>query len=341
MNTKPVKNVYRGIINNREIILVDKENGGKADGLNVGINYSKYPIFVAIDADSVLESESIKKIVSPFMKNINTVAVGGNIKISNYITIKDGKVVKKDTPKNVIVAFQIVEYLRSFLSSRMTWDKMNMNLIISGAFGAFNKSVIIEMGGYQNNTIGEDMELVMRIHKKYLKSKKPYYIAYAPDAICYTQAPNSLQGLKTQRKRWQIGLIHSMSLHKNMFLNYKWFLAKAYFFLFEMVTPIVELIGMITVPITFLLGVINIDFLLLYFFLMFVYGFVISLTSILLDTYAFKNDINKKEMVILILSSLFEPLGYRQIISLYRIYAFIGYKKNKHSWGSIKRTKNN
>ena len=216
-----------------------------------------------------------------------------------------------------------------------------MNLIISGAFGAFNKSVIIEMGGYQNNTIGEDMELVMRIHKKYLKSKKPYYIAYAPDAICYTQAPNSLQGLKTQRKRWQIGLIHSMSLHKNMFLNYKWFLAKAYFFLFEMVTPIVELIGMITVPITFLLGVINIDFLLLYFFLMFVYGFVISLTSILLDTYAFKNDINKKEMVILILSSLFEPLGYRQIISLYRIYAFIGYKKNKHSWGSIKRTKNN
>lgn len=341
IETKDIKNVYRGVVKETEIILVDKENGGKADALNVGINYSKYPIFVAIDADSILEEKSIKNIITPFMRNTNTVAVGGNVKISNNTTIKNGKVVKIDMPQNIIIAFQIIEYLRSFLISRMTWDKMNMNLIISGAFGAFNKKVITEIGGYKTNTIGEDMELVMRIHKKYLENKEEYYIAYAPNAICYTQVPDSLVGLKSQRKRWQIGLIHSMSLHKNMFLNLKWFLAKIYFLFFEMITPVIELIGMIIIPISFLLKIINLEFLILYFSLIFVYGFVISLTSIILESYVFKEKINKRVMLKLAFLSILEPLGYRQLISIYRIYAFMGYKKNKHKWGNIKRTKNN
>lgn len=340
IETKEVLNVYKGIYKDRAITLIDKENGGKADALNVGINYSKYPIFVAIDADSILEKQSIKKIITPFMKNRKTVAVGGNIKISNNITIKDGLITDIDTPKKLIVSFQVIEYLRAFLANRMTWDILNMNLIISGAFGAFNKKIVVDIGGYKSNTVGEDMELVMRIHKYFLENKEEYYISFASDANCYTQAPDSLKGLKTQRRRWQIGLIQSMSIHKSMFINRKWFLAKLYYILFEMITPLIELFGIIIIILSYFLNIINLEFLLLYCSIVLLYGFVISLTSIMLEVYAFRENINVKVVLRLILLSLFESIGYRQLVSIYRISAFIGYKKYKNKWGTIKRNKN-
>lgn len=341
IETTAVLMVYSGEYKNRQITLIDKENGGKADSLNVGINYSKYPIFIAVDADSMLDKNSVKNIVSPFMKNKQTIAVGGNVKISNYITIDNGNLIEVTKPKKTIVTFQIIEYIRSFLINRMTWDHLNMNLIISGAFGAFNKKVVIDVGGYKNNTIGEDMELVMKLHKSFLKSNKDYYIAYAPDANCYTQAPDTLKGLKTQRRRWQVGLIHSMNIHRDMFLDKKWFLAKIYFLLFEMITPIMELSGIVIITVSFIFKMINMEFILLYCFMIFIYGFGISATSILLEGYIFKENIDKGTIKKLIFLSLFESIGYRQLVSLYRASAFIGYRKNKEKWGTIKRTKNN
>lgn len=340
IETKEVLNVYKGIYNDRQITLIDKQNGGKADALNVGINYSKYPIFVAIDADSILEKQSVKKIIAPFMKNRKTVAVGGNIKISNHVVIKDGLVTKIDTPKKLIVSFQIIEYLRAFLANRMTWDILNMNLIISGAFGAFNKKVVVDIGGYKSNTVGEDMELVMRIHKHFLENKEEYYISFASDANCYTQAPDSLKGLKTQRRRWHIGLIQSMSIYKNMFIDKKWFLAKLYYILFEMITPIMEIFGIVIIIISYLLDIINFEFLLLYCSVVLIYGFVVSLTSIMLEVYAFRENVTVGIILKLILLSLFESIGYRQLVSIYRISAFIGYRKYKNKWGTIKRNKN-
>ncbi|MGL5329286.1 MAG: glycosyltransferase family 2 protein [Peptostreptococcaceae bacterium] len=341
IETKEIYMVYSGTYKNRVITLIDKENGGKADALNVGINYSRYPIFVAVDADSMLDKDSVKNIIAPFMKNKKTIAVGGNVKISNYITIENGEIIEIYKPKKMLVAFQMIEYVRSFLINRMSWDNLNMNLIISGAFGAFNKEVVIKVGGYKNNTVGEDMELVMKLHKYFLKNKEQYYIGYAPDANCYTQAPDTLKGLKTQRRRWQIGLIHSMGIHKKMFLGGKWFLAKIYFLLFEMITPIMELLGMVMITLSFIFGIINLEFLLVYYLMIAVYGFGISATSILLDGYVLKEYTNKKTMRKLILLSTIEPMGYRQIVSLFRISAFIGYRKNKHKWGTIKRNKNN
>ncbi|GAA0781920.1 glycosyltransferase family 2 protein [Hathewaya limosa] len=347
---KPMKNniatnevvaVYKGSKDDISIILIDKINGGKADALNVGINYSSYPIFVAIDADSILQKDSLEKIVIPFMQNEKTIAVGGNIKISNFTTIKDGTVIKVEKPKGLIVPFQIIEYLRAFLTNRMVWGIFNMNLIISGAFGAFNKQVVMEIGGYKSDTVGEDMELVMRMHKHFLRNKEEYYIGFTPDANCYTQAPNTLKGLKTQRKRWQIGLIHSMSIHKSMFLNSKWFLAKSYFLLFELITPIVELFGVGVITLAFLCKIINLQLLFQYYFIIIVYGLSISIASILFELYAFKESVKANVILKLILVSIIEGIGYRQLISLYRVSAFIGYNKNKHKWGSIKRTKQN
>lgn len=341
IQTNEVVDVYKGIYKNRSITLINKVNGGKADALNVGINYCKYPIFVAIDADSVLESKSIKNIIAPFMKNKSTIAVGGNIKISNNITIKNGRITKIDSPKKLIVCFQIIEYLRSFMTNRMTWDILSMNLIISGAFGAFSKKAVIDVGGYKRNTIGEDMELVMRMHKYYLEKKEQYSISYAPDAICYTQAPDKFKGLKTQRRRWQVGLIHCMSIHKSLFLDKRWFLAKVYFLLFEMITPIIELFGMFIMLLSFILGIINLEFLLFYYGMIIVFGVAISTASILLESYVYKDFINTKVILKLIFLSIFEAIGYRQVVSIYRISAFIGYKKNKHKWGTITRRKNN
>ncbi|MGL4362978.1 MAG: glycosyltransferase family 2 protein [Cellulosilyticaceae bacterium] len=340
IETSDIINIYSGVYKNISITLIDKENGGKADALNVGINYSKYPIYVAIDADSMLEAKAIKNIISPFMQNKRTVAVGGNIKISNNITIKNGKITKIDSPKKLIVSFQIIEYLRSFMTNRMTWDILNMNFIISGAFGAFNKNAVIEVGGYKTNTIGEDMELVMKLHRYYLEKKEEYNISYAPYAICYTQAPDKFKGLKTQRKRWQVGLIHCMAIHKRMFLDKKWFLAKMYFILFEMITPVIELFGMFIIILSFFMGIVNLEFLLFYCAIIILFGVVISTASILLESYAYKEFYNTKIRLKLIFLSIFEGIGYRQLLSLYRISAFIGYKKNKYKWGTISRSNN-
>ncbi|MGM9988064.1 MAG: glycosyltransferase [Bacillaceae bacterium] len=336
IKTKEVVSIYKGKKGNVFITLINKINGGKADSLNVGINYAKYPLFVAIDADSILKRDSLEKIVIPFMKNEKTVAVGGNIKLANFVTIKNGEIVHIQKPKGFLIPFQILEYLRAFLTNRMAWNVVNMNLIISGAFGAFNKKVVIDAGGYKTDTVGEDMELVMRLHKKFLKSKEEYYISFVPDAICYTQAPDTLKGLKIQRRRWQIGLIHSMAIHKSMFTDKKWFLAKMYFLFFELITPIIELFGMVLIVIAFLLNVINVEFLLLYCFMIFVYGLAISNVAILLEVYAF-DKIDRKKVKKLFLLAPFEAFGYRQLVSLYRISAFIGYRKNKYKWGSIQR----
>ncbi|WP_052356644.1 glycosyltransferase family 2 protein [[Clostridium] dakarense] len=337
IDTKDIKGVYKGRIRNKDIILIDKENGGKADALNVGINYSKYPVFVSIDADSLLEKNAIQKIIIPFMENKKTVAVGGNIKISNFIEIIDGEVINHNKLKGILIPFQIIEYLRAFLTNRMAWNSLNMNLIISGAFGAFNKKIVTEVGGYKTNTVGEDMELVMRIHKYFLNKKEKYYIAFAPDANCYTQTPDTLKGLKTQRRRWQMGLIQSINNHKDMFIDKKWFLAKSYFIFFELITPILELFGMVIITISFFIGLINLDFLLIYYLTIMIYSTLVSISAILLDIYVFKENINIKITTKLIVLSIFESIGYRQLISLYRISAFIGYSKNKHKWGSIKR----
>ena len=341
IETKDILSVYKGEVNNVFITVINKVNGGKADALNVGINYAKYPIFITIDADSILEKGAVRNIIVPFMKNKKTIAVGGNIRIANAFTIENGVVTKIDTPKGLIIPFQMIEYFRAFLTNRMTWNILNMNLIISGAFGAFRKRDVINVGGYKNNTVGEDMELVMRLHKKFIENKEEYYISYAPDANCYTQAPETLKGLKVQRRRWQRGLIHSMSLHKNLFLNRRWLLAKLYFILFEMITPIIEVVGMIIILLSFIFKIINLKFVLCYYGFIIIYSLAISISAILLQVYAFKEDINKKVIARLMIISIFEGIGYRQFLTLYRASAFIGYKKNKYKWGTIKREKQN
>ena len=217
----PCKNpvsIYEGVGPNRvPITLITKENGGKADSINMGINAAKFPYFVCMDADSILQRDSLTKIATPVLENQNVIAVGSMIRISNDSVFKDGQLVQLRLPKKMIPAFQVLEYERSFLASRILLDKFNANLIISGAFGLFRKDAVINVGGYQVGSMGEDMELIVKLHSYYRSNQLPYSIKYAYDAVCWTQAPERLRDLIKQRKRWHIGLLQSMAKHVNMF----------------------------------------------------------------------------------------------------------------------------
>lgn len=193
IKTKPIKSIYEGVYKDVPIILVKKENGGKADSLNVGVNVSDYPWFICIDADSILQEDALQKIVQPIIEDTRVIALGGAIMINNGAIIENGKVKRYDMPKSVLASLQAIEYNRTFLASRIMFDKLNANLIISGAFGAFRKDVVIATGGYEPSTRGEDMELVIKLHRFCIDNKIDYIMRYVPDTICWTQAPEKLR----------------------------------------------------------------------------------------------------------------------------------------------------
>lgn len=325
------------------IILVDKENGGKSDALNMGINICRYPLFICVDADSALQHDSLKKIVAPFMESDEVIAVGGNIKVANQVVIKDGKIVKMNTPKKLIVIFQIIEYFRVFLTSRVAFNHINANLIISGAFGIYSKKAVIDVGGYSTDIVGEDMDLVVKLHCFFRKNKLPYKITYVPDAICWSQVPEKLSVLKAQRKRWHVGLGQALRAHSFMMLRPAYgsvgMLAYPYFVFFEYITPILEICGLATIIISFIMKLINIKFFFTYLLFYVIYNIVASLVAILLETYIFGGVLSLGVIMKLMVFSLIECLGFRQLCSIFRIGAFFGTKKNRNNWGNMKRVK--
>lgn len=342
LDTKPVKCIYRSP-QHGNLIVVDKENGGKADALNVGINISGYPIFVSIDADSILEKNSLVKIIYSFISDPHCVAVGGIVRIGSGCRIKDGELVKVDLSHRPLVALQTVEYLRAFLTGRLGFGVTGMLLIISGAFGAFNKSVVIEAGGYSLNCVGEDMELVMRIHKLMREKKRRYSVKFIPDPICWTQPPESFRDLCRQRKRWHIGLMDSLFRHRKMAFNPKYgrigTVCLPYYWVFELIGPVIESLGYIFVPISFALGIVNLHFMVSFFLLAVLYGTVLSVGALLLEENTFKKYPDVDQVIRLFLYAVIDNFGYRQLNSILKCVAMFGYGRNKHKWGEMKRSK--
>lgn len=186
--TQRIRTVYRSTTH-PNLRVIDKENGGKSDALNAGINAARYPLFCAVDADSVLQRESLARAVRPFLEDASTVAVGGTVRLANGCTIVDGFVEKVGLPRNPLALLQVVEYLRSFLFGRLGWSPFNALMVISGAFGVFRKDVVLDAGGYRTDTVGEDMELVMRLHRHCRAAGRRYRIVFIADPICWTEAP--------------------------------------------------------------------------------------------------------------------------------------------------------
>ncbi|KGJ50098.1 chitin synthase [Clostridium sp. NCR] len=338
--------IYEGYIKDGiKLTLVKKENGGKADALNMGINVSKYPLFISLDADSILQRDSISNIVMPFMEDDTTIAVGGSIKVANQVVLDKGKVIKVMPPKKILTIFQTIEYYRVFLTTRVWFNSFNGNLIISGAFGLFKKNAVLNVGGYDTDTVGEDMDLVVKLHSFYRKNKIKYKIKYEYKAICWSQVPEKLKDLKGQRRRWHIGLITSLNSHRYIFLNPKYGLVGIfsflYFVVYEMFSCIIDVFGLIIILISYFSGLLNLKFLITFLFIYIFYSVIISLTAIILENYMFKYILKLSTLLKLMLFAFLESFGYRQLCSWYRITGFIGYRKRKHQWNKISRKKQN
>lgn len=325
------------------ITLICKKNGGKADALNMGINASKYPYFVCMDADSVLQYDSLEKIVRPVLEDGTVVAVGGAVRPCNGAEIQNGRVISYHMPSKVLPCMQVLEYDRSFLAARILFDRFNGSIIISGAFGLFKKSVVIDAGGYDTTTMGEDMELVVKLHVFCREHGIPYRIRYATDAICWTQAPDNLRDLCKQRRRWHIGLFDSLTRHRRMLANPKYglvgFISYLYFLIYELLSPYIELFGVATVALAFAVDLINVPFMILFFLIYVIYSAILSLTAFFARIHTVDLKLSVTDVIKAVGLCALEISFLRFILAWVRATALIGYRKKRHAWGQIQRKK--
>lgn len=345
VSCKSVRFVYETTAYKVPITLISKENGGKADSLNMGINASRYPYFLCMDADSVLQHDSLEKIVRPVLEEDNIVAVGGVVRPCNDVEIKKGRVVRYRMPRKILPSMQVLEYDRSFLASRILFDKFNGSIIISGAFGLFKKSVAVEAGGYDSSTVGEDMELVVKLHAYCRENEIPYRIRYATDAICWTQAPESLRDLCRQRRRWHIGLFQSMAKHRSILVNSRYGLVSlisyTYFLIYELFSPYIEVFGVLTTLLALCMDFLNVPFMLLYTGIYVMNSSILSLTAFFARVHTMDLQLTPLDAIKAMGLCAVEVSCLRFVLAWVRMTALLGYRKKRASWGSIKRKKIN
>lgn len=336
----------RGVYRNPaypNLVVVDKESAGnKADASNAGINVSRYPYVVAIDVDCLLDEDSLIWISRSFMANQNVKAVGGIIQLSNGNTIQNGRIVgETKLPKSRLARFQVVEYFRSFLVGRVFWSKINALMIISGAFGAFEKDVMIKVGGYSQNTAGEDMELVVKIHRYMKEHKKKYKIIFTPQAVCWTQVPEKLKDFNRQRRRWGVGNMQVIHRHKDMLFNPKYgtvgMIAMPYYLLYEYLGAGVVLLGILIIPLNIYFGLIVPFQIILLAVTAILTGIIMSVGALIVNTNVIIRNFSMKEFFHLIWYCVLENFTYRPYLFLLRVQVLFGYKRYLHVWDSITR----
>jgi cellulose synthase/poly-beta-1,6-N-acetylglucosamine synthase-like glycosyltransferase len=341
IHTKTIKRIFQSRLL-PYLFLVDKDNGGKADALNVGLNVSHFPYVCSLDGDSVLESDAFLKVMKPIIdSNEEVIASGGSIRIANGCEIENGSIKRIGLSKNPLVIMQIIEYLRAFLMGRVGLSKHNLLLIISGAFGVFSKYWVLQAGGYNTNTVGEDMELVVRIHRLLKERKVNKSIVYVPDPVCWTEVPESITYLRRQRRRWHRGLFESLWLHRNLTFNPKYgsigFISFPYFWIIEFFGPVVELSGYLYIVLSLFLGGVYIEFAILIFFLSCLYGSFFSMGAVLLEEWSLRRYPRIGQIVTLFLYSLTETLWYRPMTIFWRCEGIWQTIKGDTSWGEMKR----
>lgn len=342
IKSKPIHGFYRSSIYSN-LRLIDKDNGGKADSLNAGINSARFPLFCAVDADSILHRDSLQRVVIPFLRDSRTVASGGTVRIANGCTIEKGFLSRAGLPTNILALFQIIEYLRAFLFGRLGWSPLNALLIISGAFGLFHKETVISVGGYNTDTVGEDMELVVRMHRELRARKKDYRITFLPDPICWTDAPEDIATLSKQRTRWQRGLAESMTRNISLLFNpragFIGFASYPFVFFFELIGPLVEVFGLVIIIFGFFTSMIPLDTFILLLLVAVGFGILTSLTSLLLEEMSFHIYQKPSELLKLLAAAILENFGYRQLSLFWRVQGMWQWLAGKkHGWGEMTRS---
>ncbi len=338
--SEPIRAVYES----RDpipLIVVDKENGGKSDALNAGLRVARSTLIAAVDADSLLEPGSLFAVVRPFLEDESTLATGGIVRVVNGCRVRHGRVVEVSTPRRALTLFQTVEYLRAFLGGRVAFSFMNALLLISGAFGLFKREAVVEVGGFSRSTVGEDMELVLRLHHRARRERRPYRIVFVPDPVCWTEVPDTLKILHRQRNRWQRGTVESLSAHKSMLLNPAYgvvgMFAMPYFVMFEMLGPVVELLGYLLTLIGLGLGIVSVEVALLFFLVSVIFGILLSVGSVLLEDMTIRRYPAPKDVAKLLAASVLEGFGYRQLTAIWRTKGLVDALRGKTGWGVMTR----
>ncbi len=341
IKTQYIKDIYRSI-KFPYLVVINKANGGKADALNAGINFSSYPYYCGVDADSVLEHDALLRTMSPFFEGeSDIIACGGIVRIANGCKVKNGRVIKVGLPKNIYAINQVIEYLRSFLVGRLGLSSINNLLIISGAFGVFRKKEVLEIDGYNPETVGEDMELVIRLQKYLYDNKKKSKVLFIPDPVCWTEAPENYSVLYQQRKRWNRGLIQSLFTHRKLIFNPKYglmgLLAMPYFLLVELLGPPIELIGLIFFGIGLYFHIVNILFAITFLIATLLFGIFMSWGSVLLEEWNLKKYPDVRDLLKLSLYSIIDNFWYRQLNAYWKIKTLFLYSRKDKSWGRMVR----
>ncbi|WP_303985128.1 glycosyltransferase family 2 protein [Niallia circulans] len=341
LSTKPIKGIYQSKLLPK-LYLIDKENGGKADALNAGLNFSHFPYICSLDGDSVLERDAFLKVMKPIMdSDEEVIASSGSIRIANGCKIKNGQVLEIGLSRHPLVIMQIIEYLRAFLMGRIGLSRHNLLLIISGAFGVFSKKWVLKAGGYQTNTVGEDMELVVRIHRLLKETKEKKKIVYVPDPVCWTEVPEEIKYLRRQRRRWHRGLYESLWNHRKLTLNPKYgnigLISFPYFWLIEFFGPIIEFLGYVYTIIALFFGGVYLEFAILILLLSCIYGSIFSMAAVLLEEWSLRKYPKVSHIILLFFYSLTESFWYRPLTVFWRCEGIWQLIRRDKSWGEMSR----
>jgi cellulose synthase/poly-beta-1,6-N-acetylglucosamine synthase-like glycosyltransferase len=338
----PVRGLYRSDVDLR-LLVVDKEPGGsKADAVNAGLNAATSPYVCVVDGDSVLERDALLRIMVPVLADPGrVVAAGGIIRVLNGSEIEGGRIRRVRLARKSIEVIQVVEYLRAFLIGREAWARGNMLMIVSGAFGVFRTDLVRAIGGYRSAAIGEDFDLVARLHRHLLEEGADYRIEFVPDPVCWTEVPSDLRSLARQRARWHKGLLDVLWPNRDMLFRPRYgrvgSLALPYLWLFELLAPVIEITGFVMVLLAALFGALSWTFSLQ--FVLFGYGFatVISIGSVLQEELTYKRYNDWQDVARLVSYCFLEHFPYRQLHMIWRLQGLWQYLRGDMAWRPLKR----
>ncbi len=325
------------------LVVVRKENGGKADALNTGINVARYPLVCMVDADSVLDPDALMTVSKPFADDPErVVATGGVVRAANGCTVSGGRIVEVRMPRTWLPRIQVVEYLRAFLMGRSGWSRLGALAIISGAFGLFRRDVLLEVGGMAHGCIGEDADLVIRIHGHMRRTQRPYRVVFVAEPVAWTEVPTSLKVLANQRRRWHRGLAQTLWRNRSMMLNPRYgrigLLTLPYYFVFELLAPVVEVVGVSAAALGFLVGAVNLSFAVLFVAVALAYGILLSIASLALEEFSFHRYRRWRDLALAVGCAFIENLGYRQLTAVWRLQGLWAELKGARvEWGTMSR----
>src|SRR5436305_2861400 len=340
IKTKPVRSLYRSSTY-PSLVVVDKENGGKADALNVGLSFARGELVCAMDADTLIEQDGLQRMVRPFLYATDVVATGGTIRVVNGSQVKHGRVEKTAVPTNLLAGVQVVEYLRAFLFGRLGWNRLGGNIIISGAFGLFQRVAVLNAGGYLHDTVGEDMELVVRLKRLSYENGGPGKIAFVTDSVAWTEVRDSMKVLGRQRDRWHRGLADVLWRHRRMSCSPRYgvtgSLVLPYYAFVELLAPVVEAVGLIGLLFGLVFGVVDWKFAGLFYLTAYGLGTALTAFTLILEDISFHRYDTFRDRVLLFWWALLENLGYRQLTVYWRLRGLWKYMRGRKDWGAMER----